>query len=1077
MPLFRDPETGLVVETDPTWATQNGYQPVSANEEAAGLESQGLAARGDERGVLGDVNATLTGAASGLTLGGTDLLLGAGLTDSEREQLLAEINKHPIERGVGELIGGIAPAFAGEGLLRTPTGYLADLAAKGTEDALAKGGLVGTAKALGVMGTEGALASGGAYLGHAALENKEVTAEGLGGALGTGFEFGSVGGGAFLGIANGTIAARKLFSRVMDKGAEKVAESAWTTASQAALEADQATADVARQRLDTIAQMKEEALRARQSAKQSVREEQIRAQANPEQPFKPEASPPMVTPDGTQVIPGVRGAARLDLGAEAGPAGETAVAQTSSATPEAIGPRTEVIPGRRTGAGESVAPDFTTQAPELKKPTELEALGRGEAEARRLKVSEPEPQQRSGILGMLDELGSYEDAKAGADVEGSAARAGVREEPRVKPQYEPTKRAPFSNLRTRLAQQLLPDMRMSATTELLGKDVAEEEAKLLEALHEFNNAKNSFVEHILANDNTIGMKHNVPRDFLAPSNPRTTATPEDILDLRHGQPSLPDKTGAARPERIRELLDQAHESALERVATAETPAERGAALQQADHLEHLLEKLAPPAMQKDMVPGDFLRSTDRDAKVIDSYEKAQKKLTEAVGDAAHPGSVEHAKAYDAANDEAVRKVQDRTARAIDDHETFGPFQYHGPEAKSPRDRIVYAKERQLDADKAYTHLANEERTAKKAADELNLKVKERERAKKAAERLDKQSAREALKTKNKIGLVTGIGGALEIANIPGLPKASDLPVVGPLLGAWLKYRAVKAALGRVGGRVPALADSRVAALAARTKDRIAMAVDRSIGLAGKVGRAGVKAAPLAAGVVTQRIYDDGHPVPPKDAPIQEHVAARVRELSAYVSTPNAIETDVRRQLIGVTDPDLIAAMEKQRRTAMEYLLANAPKMPMFGPLQKVNAVPSGAQAMSFARRMEAVDAPADVFERLAATQAQLSLEAADALRNVYPQLFQLAQQRVLQRAQEATDVPYTQRIRLSLTYKLPLDSSMDPDNLKIAQSVYDRPPPNPAPQMGPAGGPPTPSIAQPTNLLPMYQPSADHSRR
>lgn len=1182
MGLYRDPETGLVFETDDTWARANGYTPVSAGEEESKLAAEGIANRGNERGVIGDVNAAATGVASGLTLGASDALLGAALDDDAREQVLAEINKHPIERGVGELVGGLAPAFAAPGstLARTPAGYLASIGTRVTEAGLERGGVAGTATALAAMGGEGAIANAGAYLGHTALENKAVTAEGLQGALGAGFEFGTVGGGVALGITNGTMAARRMFSRVMDKGAEQVAESAWSTASQAALDADAATADVARQRLDEIRSMKEEALRARQDAKATVREEQIRAQAaGPQQPFKPEPSPPMTTPGGTQVIPGVRGASRIDeapgLPVDAGHSGETSVSQTSSAIPEPSGPRTEVIPGMKRGGGESVTPDFTSEPPGIQPPTEMEALGRGEAEARRLTATPvTETQQRSGILGMLDELEAYQASekplshstsiedlklqprnkvpfgnlrthlggklggermplgaadvtdemvtsvsakaiadhgyeslsKAGSDaVKLEKARKAIREgqrEPIViavspKGRYsivDGTNRlvaaieegksikvkwyrgsaaldegVSTSALRSRMVQSL-PEARSATTTELLGKDIAEEESKLLEALHEFQAAKNEFVEKIIAND-TAKIQPKVPRDFAMPSITRQGVAPEEIIDLQRGTQTY------ANRQKTLELLDDAHEAALDRVRGAETAAERGIAIRQADHLEQLLEKLAPPSPQRDIVPGDFLRGVGRDAKVIDRYEQATKKLTEAVGDAAHPASVEHAKAYDAANDEAVRKATDRTMRAVEDHETFGPFQYVGPEYKTPRERVVYAKERSLDADKAYTAIANEERSAQKSYDEIHLKVKQGEKAKKLALREDAKAARASAKAQANVGLLTGIGGALEIANIPGLPKASDLPVVGPLLGAWLKYRAVKAALGRVGGRVPALADSRVAALAARTKDRIAMSVDRSLGFGTKAAIAARKTVPLAAGVISQRIYDDGLPSPPKAAGIQEHVAARVRELSAYVNTPNAIENDVRRQLLGVTDPDVIAAVEKQRRVMMEYLLSKAPKAPQYGALQRVKWLPAPAQAMSFARTYEAVNDPAGMYERIAATQAQVSLEAAEALREVYPQLFTMAQQRLLERARDLkTSVPTQQRIRLSLVYKLPLDVGLDPDNLKITQSVYDRPPPTPAPAMAPAGGPPAPSIAQPTNLVPMYQPTTDRQR-
>jgi hypothetical protein len=316
-----------------------------------------------------------------------------------------------------------------------------------------------------------------------------------------------------------------------------------------------------------------------------------------------------------------------------------------------------------------------------------------------------------------------------------------------------------------------------------------------------------------------------------------------------------------------------------------------------------------------------------------------------------------------------------------------------------------------------------------------------------------------------------------------MPKVSDLPVVGPILGAYLKFRTIKAALGRKMGTVAATGDARAAALAARTRDRIARAVDRSLGLAEKGSRVASKHAPKVTAVLSQRIYDDGQPDAPKGAPIGVQTAVRIRELAAYVNTPNAIELDVRRQLRDVTDPDLILAAEKHRRAMMEYLLANAQKAPEQGMMHTIKWQPSPAESMSFARRWEAVHDPAGTWERFEQEHAALSLEAAEALRAVYPQLFTQAQQRVMERIAEANakakTVPYRTRLKMSLFYDLPLDAALEPDNLKITQSVYERKPSSPAynPNVPGAGSLPAPtvqpSVAQPTNLAQALTPSLD----
>lgn len=452
-----------------------------------------------------------------------------------------------------------------------------------------------------------------------------------------------------------------------------------------------------------------------------------------------------------------------------------------------------------------------------------------------------------------------------------------------------------------------------------------------------------------------------------------------------------------------------------------------------------------------------------DVHKVNRYEKASAELADVLGDQAHPTSVLKAKAARDTEREGERRVMDRTARAIDDADTFGP------EYKSPKERVRYARERQLEAQRALDELSSQEKEAAMASAEARKKVKAGEREKRTALREEAKVAAQA----GKFG-AQDAGGLMEIADIPGLPKPSDLPVIGPLLGAYLKFRTLKRAMGRMMGKVPATADNRVAALASQTRDRVARAVDRSLGVLERSGKyASRKIAPVA-GILSQRLYDDGEPEPKKGASIPTLAAARIRELAAYVHTQDAIERDVRWQLRDVADPDIIVAAEKHRRAVMENLLKKAPKAPEPGVLNQVDWEPSPAEAMAFARRLDAVNAPADVFDRLAQEQAMVSLEAAEMLRENYPKLFSQAQQRLLQQAAEnKLKVPRRQRVMLSLMYRLPLDASLDPVNLKITQSVYDR---KIAPPPAAPATPPTPSVAQPTNITALYQNSFDNPR-
>lgn len=964
MGLYRD-ETGRMLEVDDAFANARGYQPVHPAEIEELNAARGIEARGTERGALSAINAALTGIESGLTLGASDVLLGEALPPFERERLQAELEAHPYLRIGGEVAGMVGGALMTGGAA-TPTGYLSSVTSRAVESGLERGGALGTAKALGAMGTEGAIQSAGQYIGHSSIEDKEVTAEGLSGALGTGFKFGAIGGGAALGVAKGAIAARRMYSRVMDgRRAADAAKLAWSTASEEALQADTISAQVAEEKLNTIRKAKIEAQRYRNETRAMTEEERIRASGMPEQ---------------------------------AGPAGETYVAQTSSVRPEDIGPAPLIEVGEQPkGAATAVF----AKAEEVR-PSEM-ASGPPTKAAPRPQAVEP----------------------AGTKLEAQLLGTKAQLEEGV----------PFREIRP---EEGLPEIRRKATSDLLGSAVANEEDRLIKAVEEFHDAR-------------IDMERIVKSEFAEPQ--ATVA-------------ASPGKREAV------EILDTAHEEALLYARRAAEPREAGRAVIEADEFEKLLERLAVPRIIEKGQPlsREELRALDAeqwaqelmgDVAKIERYEKASAKLADELGDQAHPTSVLKAKALRDAEREVERKVTDRTARAVDDAETFGP------EHKTPKDRIKYAREQQLDAQRKLDELGVQEKEAGMAHKEARSKMREGEKAKKAALREEAQAAAQT----GRLG-AQDVGGIWEITDIPGMPKPSDLPFIGPLLGAYLKFRTLSRAMGRMMGKVPATGNSKVAALAAQTRDRIARAVDRSLGILERGGKYSVRIAPAAAGILSHRLYDDGQPDAKKGASVQALAAVRIRELAAYVHTPGAIENDVRQQLLDVADPDLIAAAEKHRRQIMEYLLRNAPKGPEQGLLNQINWEPSGAEAMAFARRYDAVSDPAGVWERVAQENAMLSLEAAEALRENYPRLFGQAQQRLLEHAAEAKlKVPYRQRIQLSLLYKVPLDAALDPDNLKITQSVYERKVMNPQPGM--PATPPVPSTAGPVQISQAFTNAAD----
>ena len=494
------------------------------------------------------------------------------------------------------------------------------------------------------------------------------------------------------------------------------------------------------------------------------------------------------------------------------------------------------------------------------------------------------------------------------------------------------------------------------------------------------------------------------------------------------------------------------------------------------------------------------------AEVVTKYERASAKLTEALGPDAPPAAQQAAKAFREAEEAAERKQMERTTRAIDDHadaqakaKTVPYKSRAASEAKQsarggqsstepapPPNNDWIEEAKQLFGGR---RLSMEERLAKDAAlrkgtvDAAKQDVAHADAAlskARVAETEAKIGARQATDTAvasraameaaapgaaavptSALGSLATTAAVIAEMGVPGLPHPHDIPVIGPLLGIYLKYKAFKYAAGRFVGRVPATADARAASLVARTKDRIATAVDRTLGLAEAAApkmRGGIVATSTVLG---HRLLDDGEPDAPKDANAQQMAAVRIREIANASTRPELVTQLVRREMHGVVDPDLLAAAEKHLMARFEALAKVMPKAPPPNPYSKREWLPSPAAAYDLAQRLAVVHDPEQAF--IDPTPAKAQTAAA-----VYPKLLQYAQQRLMDRIGDASKpVPYEQRIRGALVFKVPLDDSLQPDHAAILATAHAPSPitdAQPAPQQAP-----TPSIASNTNLTSVYQ--------
>jgi len=534
-------------------------------------------------------------------------------------------------------------------------------------------------------------------------------------------------------------------------------------------------------------------------------------------------------------------------------------------------------------------------------------------------------------------------------------------------------------------------------------------------------------------------------------------------------------------------LEAAHEAALEREATAATPAERAAASQEAQVIEQQLTAVgARPGAVEDVAAV---------APVVTRYERASARLAEALGEEAPPAAKEAAQAFRAAEDAADRKTLDRATRAIDDHvegarsgrrppvvdqrpvtsaadwndqrvkQGLGDALAPPSRSEAANPRVAAAKTAKLRADAGLAHARAAETEAKIGAGTSKRTAAEY-RAAAEAERPGAIATAPA--ESSRLGSVlTAVAAAGELG-IPGIPHPKDIPVVGPLLSLWTKYRIAKAMVGRFAGRVAATGDARAAALAARAKDKVAAAVDRTLGLAAEVAPKARAPIVATAAVLGHRLIDDGEPDAPKGASAQELAAVRIREIAAAASRPDLVVGMVRQQLGGVTDPDLITAAEQVLMQQFQHLAGVMPKLPPPNPYARQQFVPSPAAAADLADRIGVMHDPASAF-------SDPNPAKADALANFYPKLFAVAQQRLAERAAELKE-PMSNRQQLiaSLIFRVPVATSMEPGRLAVLQSAHvalrTAMQPTSAPQ---PDAPPTPAVAQPTNLNQLYQTGAD----
>lgn len=445
------------------------------------------------------------------------------------------------------------------------------------------------------------------------------------------------------------------------------------------------------------------------------------------------------------------------------------------------------------------------------------------------------------------------------------------------------------------------------------------------------------------------------------------------------------------------------------------------------------------------------------AKLIGDHEAASSEVAGLLGADAPKAAVQRAQAYQAARAAQAEAQGASAAKA----------------AQGIQDRAVPAMGSRTEVSSDVAKALQKHESAIEGAKDRAIVSMQRAETKAAT----KAAATRALAPAGGIGSkLADVGTALEVMKALGVhvPVLSAIPVIGPVLGLFLKARAALSILGRKGGSIGRSTEGLIAATSAATRERLATATQAILTGAGK---GALKLSEISAGPAVTLGYNlfPGPGVTKSRDPVKLY-EARMDEI-ARAQQPGAIDHAISdRYQTG--DPKLHDAMVGQVQRGIAFLDSKAPKPTIMQSMLPGDGVwrPSKAQLDEWGKYVHAVGDPASVLEDLA--KGHVTLEGAETLRVVYPELFAEGQRLLLQAApQMQKSLPYPTRVAISILYRIPVDGSMQPGHLQYLQQGQ-------SPASGaPAGGPPgaggaspasPPSLTGPIKLGQSTMTSLDH---
>lgn len=247
----------------------------------------------------------------------------------------------------------------------------------------------------------------------------------------------------------------------------------------------------------------------------------------------------------------------------------------------------------------------------------------------------------------------------------------------------------------------------------------------------------------------------------------------------------------------------------------------------------------------------------------------------------------------------------------------------------------------------------------------------------------------------------------------------DIPVVGTIAGLYTKLALVK----QGGSRLGISGGERWGKLLAWTSRKTDDA-DRAI--ASMFSREKFSTAAIPAATRILNSFAGG-----KKRDTQAAFADVAKEIERLPSDPAAVEARLAQVLDFVPDGvrRQVVAAEKRR---IDFLKSKLPPSRNRSIVDQTPRV-SGPAAAKFARYLRAANDPSSVLKDVA--QGRLSAESIEVMQTVYPRMLIDIQEQIGKRLDKYRKMPRQVRLQLSRLTGLSLEGSVDPDFIRIMQSL------------------------------------------